>query len=443
MSPTPLPRPTLRRRLGRAALTLLLIGWTLIVAACCAHSILYPLFDDATPATLCLLSAVFLAGPVWVLARRLRSSADSPAPFCLPASFALVCSVAVFLAWMSADDETLRHTAIPPALRNDHPDARSGYELTLRYSKNVPGSLIATLPDSTLKFPSADLGAENDAKWAAFLAKNAEELDTLWPRLAPLHAWMGELAAVPYLGDFTDRFDSPIMHFRSIRLITQVSCARALRQAGEGKRDEAVETLLPILTASRKLQPHASNLVRRMIGIVIQRQAQNTLSRVLATGEISAANRERLAVALAAAPDTAEQARLLIWCEYSALSNLLLGIDAENATTIFAQPGTENPLLRGLARFAFTVLINPRLTVNRYGDYLARSGDAAARRDHAVLSSMAEKFVHNLAIQLPGKNHGGRLILAMAAPAYTKVVENYWKAEDERAALLATLQAGR
>ena len=440
MSSAPLPRPTLRRRLGRAAFTLLLIVWILLVGVCCAQAWMYPLFNDTARGSLVFLVIVFLAGPLWVLVRRLRSSVSTPATACLPASFACVASMAVFLAWMSADDESPRHTTLPPPLSNDHPHARAGYDLTLRYSKNVPRSLIATVPETKLVFPSTDLGADNDAKWADFLTKNAEELDTLWPKLAELHAWLGELAAAPYLGDFTDRYDSPIMHFRSIRLISQASCARALRLVGEGRRDEAVETLLPLLTASRNLQPHASNLVRRMIGIVMQRQAQNTLSRVLATGEISAVTRERLAVALAPAPDTAEQARLLIWCEYPVLSNLLLSLDAENASTIFTQPGSENPLLRGLARFAFTVLMNPRLTVNQYGDYLVLSGDAAARRDHAALTSMAEKFVQNLAIQIPGKNQGGRMILAMAAPAYTKVVENYWKADDERAALLAKLQ---
>lgn len=441
MSSTPLPRPSLRRRLGRASLTLILIGWTLLVGACVTQSILYPLFSDNSTAALFYLAAVFLAGPLWVLTRRLRSSAASPAPFCLPASFALAASVAVFLAWMASDDEKLRHTATPPALLNDHPAAKAGYDLTLRYAKDVLGSRLTTLPESKLVFPSADLGAENDAKWTAFLAKNAAELDTLWPQLAPLHAWIGELAAAPYLGDFTDRFDSPIMHFRSIRLITQTSCARALRLAGADKRDEAVELLLPLLNASRNLQPHAGNLVRRMIGIVMQRQAQNTLSRVLATGEISAATRDRLAAALAPAPDTAEQARLLLWCEYPAFSNLLLGIDADNASTIFSLPGTENLLLRGLARFAYSVLMNTRLTVNQYGDYLVRGGDAAARRDLATMKTTGENFIQDLAIQLPGKNYGGRMILAMGVPAFNKVVENYWKAEDERAALLATVQA--
>lgn len=440
MSSTPLPRPSLRRRLGRATLTLLLIAWILLVGACVIQSILYPLIHDTSAVSLLFPSAVFLAGPLWVLSRRLRSSVASPAPFSPPASFALAASVAVFLAWMAADDEKLRHTTIPPALANDHPAATAGYTLTLRYSKDVPGSLLHTVPESKLVFPSADLGAQNDAKWTAFLAEHAAELDTLWPRLAPLHAWIGELAAAPYLGDFTDRFDSPIMHFRSLRLITQNSCARALRLAGEGKRDEAVQLLLPLLNASRKLQPHAGNLVRRMIGVVMQRQAQNTLSRVLATGEISAATLDRLAAALAPAPDTAEQARLLLWCEYPTFSNLLLGMDADNASTIFSLPGTENLLLRGLARFAYSVLMNTRLTVNQYGDHLVRLGDAAANRDLATLKTSGEKFIQDLAIQLPGKNHGGRMILAMAVPAFNKVVENYWKADDERAVLLATLQ---
>lgn len=440
MRPTPLVRSSARRRFFRAVLFVFLAAWALLIGTCVVQGMLYPFPGDTPAAALPFLAVVFLAGPLWVLARFLRSSAASPAPFSLPASFALAAGSAVFLAWMARDDEFLRHTDIPPALRNDHPAAKAGYDLSLRYSKNVPGSLLSTVPESNLKFPSGEPGAENDAKWTAFITENKAALDTLWTELAPLQTWMGELAAAPYIGDYTDHFDSPIMHFRSVRLISQVSCARALLLAGDGRRDEAADTLLPVLTASRNLQPHSNNLVRRMIGIAMQRLAQNTLSRVLASGDISPSVRARLSNALAPVPDVSEQARLLIWCEYPLLSNLLLSMDAKNTATIFAAAGSENNPLRGLARFAFNTLMNPRLTVNHYSDYLVRSGDAASRRDIDALKLEADAFIESLTVDIPGKNHGGRMILTMATPAYTKVVENYWKADDERASLLAQLQ---
>jgi hypothetical protein len=44
----------------------------------------------------------------------------------------------------------------------------------------------------------------------------------------------------------------------------------------------------------------------------------------------------------------------------------------------------------------------------------------------------------------PGmKNVGGRLMLSMAVPAYSKVVESHWKTADLRTALRVRLAAGQ
>ena len=430
--------PSRARRLGRAFLSFVLLLWIGFVAVSSYHWINYTPPDEHPLTVRLCLSLFFLAGPGWILVRRLRGLSRPSRPS-LAASAMLTASVAVFLAWFAHDDETWRHSERAPALRSDFPEAAATHALTLRYSTSAPGSLLSSLPDTKLVLPSTEPGEKNDVMWAAFLEKNGPALDAFWIQLAPLRAWIDQLAAAPALGDLTEDFDSPILGFKALRMAGQFTCAHALQLAADGRRDEAVETLLPVYVAAQKLEPHARTLVRRMISVVLQRQVQNTLARVLDAGAISATTRARLAAALAPRSDAAEQARLLIWCEYTLLCKLLFAIDAPNATTIFSLPGSENLLLRAGARIAFTSLLNPNLTANRYGEHLSRQADFAARRDFSGLKAEHEAFARYLKTSIPGKNQGGRTFLAMAAPAYTKVMESYWKADDERAALLARL----
>lgn len=418
----------------RALSTFFLLLWTGFVAVSSYHWFNYTPPDGHPPVVRLGLSLFFLAGPLWVLGRRLRGL-RRPLPPSLAASALLTAGVAVFLAWLAQDDETWRHSERPPALRNDFPEAAATHALTLRYSTTAPGSLSATLPRTKLSFPSGDHGPKNDAQWATFLEKNGVELDRLWVECAPLRAWIDELAAAPALGDLTDKFDSPILGFQALRLAGQTACARARQLVAEGRRDEAVEILLPVLAVGQKLEPHARTLVRRMISIVLRRQVQNTLASVLDGGAPSPATRARLARALASASNPAEQGRLLALSEYGILSRTLLDLRPEHVDAFALGPSAARLALRPL----FPLLYNPRRTANLAGDHFVAVGEAAARRDFKAVAALGEARFTGPAVSLPGKNHAGRLLLAMAAPAYEKVIESHWKAEDERLALLARL----
>ena len=342
----PAVRPSRLGRFGRALLAFSLFAWTALVGVSAYQWIRYAQEGDRPPAVRVGLSLFFLAGPLWVLARRLRGL-RRPLPPSLTASAVLTASVAVFLAWLAHDDEEWRHSERHPALRNDFPEAAATGALTLRYSQNAPGSLLYTLPDSKLTFPPMEAGADNDTKRAAFLAKNGPALDKLWRDTSPLRAWIDELAAAPALGDLAEKPESPILGFRAARLVGQLACAHALQLAADGRRDEAVETLLPVLVAAQKLEPHSRTLVRRMISIVLRRQTQNALSLVLDGGDLSPAIRARLAAALAPRSDVAEQARLLICSEYEIMGRMFISLRPADADA-FSQnmPSSVRSLVR-------------------------------------------------------------------------------------------------
>lgn len=426
------------RRLRRAFVTFCLSSWVAFVGVVLSENWSHPVGDDASVPVQLARAAAFLTVPVWILSSRLRP--DRPTSrLKLPVRIALAASVAMFFIWLADDDATWRYSEMRPSLRNDFPNADATSALTLRYSKTAPGTLIATVPETKLVPPPLEPGSKNDAAWEKFLAENGREIETLWTDLAPIHAWIGELAGCPEIGDTADGFDSPIPQFQPLRLISQATSARALQLAAKGKHDEAVEILLPILTASRKLPIHARTLVRRMIAIVLQRNAQNTLSRILAAGEVSPATRTRIAFALAPTGDVEEQARLLAWCEYHSLCRMFL--DHDYMQTVLSSPTNASGLMppATITRLLVPVAMNPRLTANIHGDNMTAVGDAAAKRDFTAMKAFFHEFEQRNGSFRPSKNYAGRLLLAMATPSFEKVAESYWKADDERAALLASL----
>jgi hypothetical protein len=63
----------------------------------------------------------------------------------------------------------------------------------------------------------------------------------------------------------------------------------------------------------------------------------------------------------------------------------------------------------------------------------------AVRRDPGDIDAAAAKLLRLPPVQI--KNFAGPVLLTMVTPSYNKVLENYWKAQDLRAALQARLQA--
>jgi hypothetical protein len=383
------------------------------------------------------LSLFFLAGPLWVLTRRLRTFPKHQ-PRSLTSSVALAASFAVFLAWLAHDDEEWRHSERHPSLRNDFPEAATTHALTLRYTKDTPGSLFSSLPEPGLDFPATSPSSKNDAEWTAFVAENGPAIDALWIEVAPLRAWIDEIAVAPAIGDFADDFGSPVIGLKAVSLASHLASSRALQLAAAGRRDEAVETLLPILAVAQKLEPHARTLMRRLITLSLRRQVQSTLGRVLDTGALSPMARERLAAALAPRQDLAEQARLLPRCEYEMLARFLVKLNVDSIAALSPKDDPNRrwiaPMLRPLLPFIY----NPRQTANLAGDLSVKIGEACARRDLSALTADRLRFTGNGAL-LPGKNYVGRLILTMVIPSFDRITESYWEAEDQRAALLTRL----
>ena len=81
---------------------------------------------------------------------------------------------------------------------------------------------------------------------------------------------------------------------------------------------------------------------------------------------------------------------------------------------------------------------NRRASANLYGDHIFKMQELAAQRAIPQLIRRQAEFINQDA-RPRFKNFMGALVVDQTVPAYTKVVETYWKMEDTRAALLARL----
>jgi hypothetical protein len=86
---------------------------------------------------------------------------------------------------------------------------------------------------------------------------------------------------------------------------------------------------------------------------------------------------------------------------------------------------------RILGRFLF----NPARSEREYGAFLNESCRLAQQKQFNVNDTSMEEFAGKKRL----KNPVGYLLTAMAAPAFPKVAKAFWKAEDQRLALLIRL----
>lgn len=343
----------------------------------------------------------------------------------LAAGGLVLAPVFVWLAW---DEPAVRFPVSLDELCPPGPQATESWAVTLAFTARDGKPAPRTY--ASPKFPMSAAGPDKPAEWQAYLEKNREALHAAWAAL-PERAWWAELNAFPSLGDLMPaRFDAPIIKFAPYRSTSQLGCAEAGLLALEGKGDEAMDTLLPILEVGRKLEPSARSLVRFMVGRVIQKMGLQTARFILDHATVSPDRRARLAAALAGGSGGPAGARRMLLIEYAISTNYLL--------TQFGDPGHQRPVWKRGLLGLFHFVYNPVATANRYGALIAELAGLAERRELASFGTRSAAFVASNS-RPHFKNMAGGLMLSMTIPSYDKVLESYWKIEDLRTTLAADL----
>jgi len=346
-------------------------------------------------------------------------------------------AIGAVLIYLSHDDPVIAKPITFDEFSPVFPGADESFNVLMRYGRQQAAAKNFKSPQFKDPYPAFVM--RDHAKWTATILLHRAEIEQHWKDLAVERAWWNELNGFDRIGDLTPpSFDSDIIAFQVFRALSQHAAGVASLEAIDGHGDEAVDTILPYLEVSRKLQPSSRTLVRTMVSVVIERMCLETSAFILDTTTVSPAARARLEGALGEG-DAAAGARHMIGTDFVLRSNAARNFRAGDFVDVTGGTSERTPLAHVL-HFLSPFVYNPRATFNKAGEESAELQEIVGARELAKLDPWTNKFVAEDA-RVRFKNPLGMLFLQYSTPAYGKVSENYWNTEDERAALLARLKA--
>jgi hypothetical protein len=346
-------------------------------------------------------------------------------------------AVGAVFVWLSWDDAAVRHPLSMEDFSPSFPGADSSYALLMRYSKYHPSPEAKAFEGAKWDVATAGPATIGDAdKRFAFVAAKRSELEADWMRLSPQRRWLADLDSFERIGDVTQADPAAdVVSFRVWMALSQRSSARAIGLAMDGKGDDAIDTLVPLIEVARKLQPYSRTLVRGMVGVHVEKVALEAAGSILDRVQVSAAARGRLLAALEP-NDGPGLARHLVLSEYP---NFVAVIRAARFGDVAIQGDGHVGLAQRALNFLGRLFINQNATVNAYGDRMLVLASAAEARDEDAIA--ADARVNDSYI--PGmKNIIGELMIISSMPSYDHVIREYWHMVDEREALRGRLQKG-
>lgn len=336
--------------------------------------------------------------------------------------------------WLVHDDATIKHPLPLAEFAPEFPGAAQSYATLMRYSKRRPSAEAREFAGRQWVVTTAGWASlrEMDKK-QEFVAKQRAALEADWAALAPQRRWIDELNAFGRIGDLTPPcVDADIITFAVWRVFAQQSCAIALLQAGDGRGDDAIATLLPVLGCGRRLQHGSRTLVRSMVGVVIEKAALETAGVVLDRAPVSPARRRELAVVVSQ-DDPPAEVRHLVLIEYAMFAPAILRA-AQDGDVGFGLEERWSWAGRPL-KLLGSLLLNPNATINLIGGNAFQVAAFAEAREIGRIEAQTRQLAETFWTQPGMKNLGGRLVAVTSTPAYARVVESYWKMADLRADL--------
>jgi hypothetical protein len=339
--------------------------------------------------------------------------------------------VLVYLAVDEPSRRTIKLEEMAPAF----PGAERSYAVLMRYSKQHPSPEALAFEALHLQPFALKIADDSPPTTLASLRENRAGIEALWTTLAPQRQWLDELNAFDRIGDLgTADIGTDIIRFSVWRTLARAAAARAALFALDDRGDDALLTLLPTLEASRKLEPSARTLVRFTIARAVQHTLIDTAGFTLKRTAVSPGLRARLAAALKLGVGGEIGARRLVAVDYACVAGWLDDSDLGSGFKWDGTGGVSSMLFDLFGPFVH----NPQRTLNLYGDLIGELQELAARREGGKIDPRAKEFWAREG-RPRFKNFGGTSVAIMFTPALSQAVDSYWRIEDKRTALLATL----
>jgi hypothetical protein len=278
------------------------------------------------------------------------------------------------------------------------------------------------------------------------VSKDRAAFEEAWTNDTLGREWVDAMAAHEPVGIFPPAgFKDPAMTFSVLRRHCMVRWGIAQLLLIDGKSDEALRILLPLLQASYHLQKGGTSLVTQMIANVFIHGTHQRLQLILDADNLSSdARSEALAVLRGATSVELSIKNALLGEQLLVRSSIdSIGNAHTELTTAFqlaaAFSDTNHNYEAVGNRFLVRLFFNPHRSEREYSDFLNEASRLAQQRKLDRMNENAAAYAAKIS-SWRLKNPVGQQLIAMALPAFQKTFGRFWEVEDQRLALLKRLQ---
>jgi hypothetical protein len=318
------------------------------------------------------------------------------------------------------------------------PSDSEGYKTYCWMAKNSPYSRSKGVQIEPL--PKGGLFDQKKEKWRAYAMANREAIEQAWKNDQVGRDWIDALNQHPPSGVIWDgpdgRFD-----FQAVRAISNYRLSYAVCLAAEGHGDEAIRLLIPFIRASFFLQRSGVSMVNELIPTGFLNISYEIAGFILDDGKLSDDSRKELAAVLSNSPPTELILRNAILgdilprrdsIDFLGKSFGILHFDFTHEDATY-----ENS---SITRFLQRLIFNPHLTERRCSDDYQEYFALLKARDFGKVK-MLDESERIKARRFVLKNPVGRMLETNVVSGIGIYVKFFWKADDDRAALLKRLGA--
>lgn len=342
----------------------------------------------------------------------------------------------LYLRW---DQEQPKLVDLGPRVTN----ADEGYRVLMWMAKDSPYSRLeesGILPNNAadLRLPSAP------KDWAAHVRTHRAEILRAWDQDVIGRAWVTAINARPPQGVWPQSLEDPMLSFQAVRASVSVRAVHAHLLALDGHRDEAIQSLVPLISAWQQFQRTGPCLVNQMIACVSLKMSYSVAGEVLSLGGVSVESKKSLLSTLNDSPQIGVVFRNAFLGEQAFIRGVCDNVQSAQQTLLetdslksVLEAGTQPNVFSGwMVRCRFPFVFNRHQTEEEHMIHFQLVCELAIAAKMEQLRALETQKSEVWLV----KNPVGRCMLDSGSVAYSKIVENIWKAEELRIGLLKQLE---
>ncbi len=180
-------------------------------------------------------------------------------------------------------------------------DDDEGYKIVMWLAIDSPYSRLKDAGAPSVNAAQIHLPGNAEER-PVFIRSHRNEIDQAWAEDTVGRAWIEAIIVHPPAGVWLQTLNGPTLSFQALRTTSQVRLAKAYILALDGQSEEAMQLLIPMITAWQHLQRTGPCLINQMISGAVLKLTYNTAAEILELGFVPEGTKRKLEKTLQDAP---------------------------------------------------------------------------------------------------------------------------------------------